>query len=46
MLDLGLVVVGVRLGTHTEGVGFEAGVTEYCVVPTHRFRINYDKRGS
>ena len=32
VLNLGLIVVGVCLGAHTEWVGLEAGVTEYCVV--------------
>jgi hypothetical protein len=33
MLDSGLVVVGVGLGPHAEGVGLEAGHAEHCVVP-------------
>jgi hypothetical protein len=33
VLDSGLVVVGVGLGPHAEGVGLEAGHAEHCIVP-------------
>ncbi len=33
VLDSGLVVVCVGLGSHAEGVGLEAGHAEHCVVP-------------
>jgi hypothetical protein len=33
VLDAGLIVVGVRLGSHPEGVGLEAGLAEHRVKP-------------
>jgi len=38
VLDSGLIVVGVRLGPHTEGVGLETGLGEHRIEPEQKAR--------